>query len=242
MAVTGFLEDAAGTTAGDMTLVQANRFGSISWLALSQAPLARAQRSLLTLSTVQQNTSMVWDGTQTVHNNWGTGPTVQAPLALTLRLHLEADSLRVYPLSTIGEAGIPFILQPVAPGYFELVIDQEEYPTLWFGLEALGGLVPAKEASGTGLLLRHYPNPVGEGPHFIEYQLAQGAEVEFRVFNAQGQVVEVLKEGWMAAGIHRTSFETDGLPAGSYLFSLAARSKDGNWQGQQSARVQVERF
>ncbi|MCB0599062.1 MAG: carbohydrate binding domain-containing protein [Lewinellaceae bacterium] len=241
-AITGFLEDAAGTTAGDLALVQASRFGSVSWLALSQAPLSRAQRSLLTLSTVQQNTGMVWDGTQTVHNNWGAGPTVQAPQALTLRLHIEADSLRVYPLSTIGEAGPPFTLQPVAPGYFEWGIDQEEYPTLWFGLEAMGGLVPAKDASGTGMLLRHYPNPLAEGPHHIEYQLAEGAVVELRVFNAQGQEVNRREEGWQVAGVHRTSFETGGLPAGSYLFSLAAMRKDGQLQGQQWGRVQVERF
>ena len=241
-AITGFLEDTAGATAGDMTLVQANRFGSVSWLALSQAPLDRAQRSLLTLSTVQQNTGMVWDGTQTVHNNWGTGPTVQAPLALTLRLHIDADSLRVYPLSTIGETGVPFVVEPISPGYFELVIDQEVYPTLWFGLEALGGLVPVKDASGTGLLLRHYPNPMAEGPHHIEYQLAEGAEVELRLFNAQGKEVNRKEEGWQRAGIHRTSLDMGSLPAGSYLFSMAIKGTDGRLRGQQWGRVQMEKF
>ena len=241
-AISGFLEDAAGATAGELTLVQANRFGSVSWLALSQAPLARAQRSLLALSTVQQNTGMGWDGTQTVHNNWGTGPTVQAPMVITLRLHIEADSLRVYPLSTTGEAGISFMVQPMAPGYFELVIDQDEYPTLWFGLEAIGGLVPAKEASGMGLLLRHYPNPVAEGPHHIEYQLAEGAKVELRLFNTQGQEVNRWEEGWQGAGVHNTSFDTGSLPAGSYLFSLVAKGKNGRLQSRQWARVQVGGF
>lgn len=241
-AITGFLQDAPGARAGGLALVQASRFGSISWLALSQAPLATAQRSLLTISTVQQNTNMVWDGTQTVHNNWGSGPTVQAPMAITLRLHIEADSLKVYPLSAIGEAGVSFPLQPVAPGYFELVIDQEEYSTLWFGLEALGGLVPVKEAPGMGMLLRHYPNPVGAGPHYIEYQLEEGAEVELRLFNAQGQIVDVLKEGWRAAGAHRASCETDGLPVGSYVFSLMARGRDSGWQRLGWGRVQVKIF
>lgn len=239
-AVTGFLEDGANTTAGELTLVQASRFGSVSWLALSQAPLATAHRSLLTIATVQQNTGMVWDGIQTVHNNWGTGPTVQAPLALTLRLHIQADSLRVYPLNSIGETGEPFVLLPISPGYFELAIDQEEQPTLWFGLEALGGLVPVKEAPGMGMLLRHYPNPVGAGPHYIEYRLAEGAEVELSVFNAQGQLVVRREEGWLAVGAHRTAFEADGLAAGSYVFSLAVRGKGGGWRWLGRGRVQVE--
>lgn len=241
-ALTGFLQDGAGAAAGDMTLLQANRFGSVSWLALSQAPLITAHRSLLTISTAQQNTGMVWEGTQTVHNNWGTGPTVQAPMVLTLRMHIQADSLKVYPLNTIGEAGEAFVVQPAAPGYFELVIDQEEHPTLWFGLEALGGLVPVKEASGTGLLLRYYPNPAGTGPHHIEYQLAEGAEVGLRVFNAQGQAVEVRQEGWQGAGIHRISFETEGLPAGSYWFLLEAGGKDGRLGEKGWGRVEVVRF
>lgn len=242
-ALTGFLQDAPGATAGELSLVQANRFGSVSWLALSQAPLRTAHRSLITISTAQQNTGMVWDGTQTVHNNWGTGPTLQAPIVLTLRLHIEADSLRVYPLSPIGAPGAPLLLEPVQPGYFELQVDQSVYPTLWFGLEALGGLVPAREeAPGTGMLLRHYPNPVGDGPHYIEYQLAEGAEVELRVFNALGQLVARQVEGQRAAGVHRASFETNGLPAGSYVFSLATRGKGSGWQEWQWGRAQVKKF
>ena len=241
-ALTGFLQEGGGTTAGELTLIQANRFGSVSWLALSQAPLATAQRSLLTISTVQQNTNMVWDGAQTVHNNWGAGPTVQAPLVITLRLHLEADSLKVYPLSPLGEAGVPFLLEPVQPGYFELFIDQSVYPNLWFGLEAFGGLVPAREASGTGLLLRHYPNPDPGGLHQVEYQLAAAAaEVELRLFNVQGQLVLIEAAGRQPAGDQRISFETAGLPAGPYWFSLMVRGKEGGWKDQGRGRVQVVR-
>ncbi|MCB0572383.1 MAG: carbohydrate binding domain-containing protein [Phaeodactylibacter sp.] len=240
-AITGFLQDGAGTAAGDLRLIQANRFGSVSWLPLSQAPLATAQRSLLTISTVQQNTNMVWDGTQTVHNNWGTGPTVQAPLVITLRLHLEADSLRVYPLSPTGEPGLPILLEPIQPGYFELSIDQSVYPNLWFGLEAGGGLVPAKEVSGIDRLLRHYPNPVGEGPHYVEYQLAESAEVELWLFNAQGQRIKVAPGGWQAAGDCRLSFETNGLPSGSYWFSLMVRKKGGAWEQGGQGKMQVLR-
>lgn len=240
-AISGFLQDGAGTTAGELALIQANRFGSVSWLALSQAPLARAQRSLLTISTVQQNTNMVWDGTQTVHDDWGAGPTLQAPMVATLRLHLEADSLRVYPLSPIGEPGAPFLLEPVQPGYFELHIGQSEYPSLWFGLEALGGLVPAQEAPGTGTLLRHYPNPGGEGLHYIEYQLAESAEVALWVFSAQGQPVKKVLAGWQPAGARQISFETTGLPAGSHWFSLMARGKKGAWRALGTGNVQVLR-
>ncbi len=238
-AITGFLQDGAGTTAGGLALVQANRFGSVSWLALSQAPLATARRSLLTISTVQQNTNMVWDGTQTVHNNWGNGPTVQAPVAIALRLHIEADSLRVYPLNPIGQPGAPLLLEPIQPGYFELAIDQSVYPHLWFGLEALGGLVPAMDAQTMGMLLRHYPNPVGEGRHYIEYQLVEAAEVELRVFNVRGQLVLVEAAGRQPAGVQQIAFETNGLPAGSYWFSLMVRRKEGAWRQEGRGKVQV---
>ena len=84
-----------------------------------------------------------------MHNNWGTSTHGAGASGARLRLHIDADSLRVYPLSTIGGTGVLFVVEPISPGYFELVIDQEVYPTLWFYRMPPGGLVPVKDASGT---------------------------------------------------------------------------------------------
>jgi|APTNR8051073442_1049403.scaffolds.fasta_scaffold00749_10 hypothetical protein len=165
-AITGFLAQAVGQNINNqLEVMSAAEFGALAWVSVTDAPLSLSSRSLLTLSSAQQNTNMQWDGAQTVHNNWGQAPTLQRPLALRLRLRIEADFLRIYPLSPRGEAGAYTQWSPIAPGLFEVDLDQAATPTLWFGIEALGGNITSSAQSPemAPLALSVSPNPARAG-------------------------------------------------------------------------------
>lgn len=158
--VTGFLQNAPNTPAGDLTLVQGSDFGSITWVSLSSAPLKTAQRSLLTVTSKQQNTGMVWDGATTVHDDWGNAPTLQQPLSLSLRLNVAATSIRVYTLDNQGKETTFKTYQPNAAGTFDITIDQSQSKSLWYGIEASGPNIVAAQEPTDGLKLSVSPNPV----------------------------------------------------------------------------------
>jgi hypothetical protein len=79
---------------------------------------------------------MVWDGTTTVHDNWGTSPTTVEPLALSLQLSMTADSIRVYPLDTYGRETKGYTTyHPSSPNTYAITIDQSQSKSMWFGIE-----------------------------------------------------------------------------------------------------------
>jgi hypothetical protein len=91
---------------------------------------------LLTLSSVLQNTNMVWDGTTSVHDQWGTAPTLMKPLHLTVRLNIVADLIRIIPLDGEGKArSDSFLVAPTQQGVFDIALDQAIHPTVWFAIE-----------------------------------------------------------------------------------------------------------
>lgn len=137
----GFLEEAAPTTSGNMTIIQADGFGVVSWLSLTNNPLTNTAKSILTLSSRIQNTNMIWNGDQTVNGNWGTAPTEIQPRQVTLRLNIDADYIRVYPLNELGAEQNSQQLFPISGNTFEIQLDQRTEPTLWWGIEAVGGTI-----------------------------------------------------------------------------------------------------
>jgi len=72
---TGFLNEVFRPTDWPAAVLAANGFGSLTWVSVTPDSLPVSRRSLLTLSSMVQNTGMVWDGTTTLHNNWGGPPT-----------------------------------------------------------------------------------------------------------------------------------------------------------------------
>ena len=82
---------------------------------------------------------MLWDGTTSIHNNWGTAPTTVAPILLICRLTMQADSIRVYPLDSLGREtkGYTTCL-PVQPNTFNVILSQSQTTSMWFGVEAYG--------------------------------------------------------------------------------------------------------
>jgi hypothetical protein len=70
-------------------------------------------------------------------------------------------------------------------------------------------------------LSQNYPNPA-RGATTITFTLAQASEVKLEVFDVSGRKVATLAEGPRVAGENNTTFDTDGLAPGVYVYRLQA--------------------
>ncbi len=232
---TGFLNAFAGQQIGPMTLSSGSGFASLTWVSLTPDSLRQARRSLLTVSSVVGNTGMVWDGTTTIHNNWGASPTLVAPILLTLRMNLRADSIRVYPLDPFGGETRGFTTYlPSDPNTFSPTIDQERSASMWFGIEAFGsGVAEAASGGATGIpsvdrLEQNYPNPFNPATQ-IRFEIAgtadQGAAARptrLVVYDLLGREVAVLVNESEPPGSYTVTFDGTGIASGVYIYRLIA--------------------
>lgn len=137
-AMSGPLNTMSNLVTGNMTLVSGNGFGSLMWIPLSGDSVVTADTSFITLSSRFQNTGMIWNGTTTVNNNWGTGPALMQPLNVQLLLGIQADTLLVHPLDSLGQPLPATQYLPFAPNSFLITLNQNTDATPWFGLVAKG--------------------------------------------------------------------------------------------------------
>jgi hypothetical protein len=226
-ALTGFV--GSGINAGAMDLVSASDHLTSTWIALDTLPLDRSRRTLLTIATRAQNTGMLWDGTATIHNNWGGAPTLVAPVSVALRLHVQADSLRVVPLTVLGGAGgTSRMILPNAPGTFLLALDLGVERSPWFGIDAMGAgpATPVQDAAEEPLrfeLSQNYPNPFN-GRTQISYTVggppASFRNVRLTVFDLLGRQVAVLADRLMPPGRYSTAMDAGVLASGMYMLRL----------------------
>lgn len=226
--VAGFLDAYAGWSAGPFRLSGANGFASLTWLSLTPDSLVSSRLSLLTVSTMAQNSGMVWDGTTTVHDRWGGPPTRVAPLLLSVELMVRADSIRVYPLDSTGVETRGFTTyHPTGSGVFAPVFDLEQSRTLWFGIEAFGdGLTTELESFAGDLpratrLTRNYPNPFNPST-VIGYQVGAASDVVVTVHDLLGRVVTTLVRGRVEPGRYSVLWNAAGLAGGVYIVRLQA--------------------
>jgi hypothetical protein len=68
-------------------------------------------------------------------------------------------------------------------------------------------------------LAQNYPNPFNSSTT-IEYSLATPGEVTLSVYNIQGQLVEVIQDGYMTAGQQVVHFDGSKLPSGIYFYTI----------------------
>ena len=61
----------------------------------------------------------------------------------------------------------------------------------------------------------NYPNPFNSSTT-IRYQLPAADNVEVAVFNARGQLVDVLRDGWEQVGAHQLRWDAPGRASGTY--------------------------
>ena len=225
---TGFLNDFSGHQIGPLAVLAANGFGSLTWVSVTPDSLPASRRSLLTLSTMIQNTGMVWDGTTTLHNKWGGPPTQVAPLRVTLQLRMNADSIRVYRLDPSGRDIWGFSSQlPSSANMFTLTIDQITQLSMWFGIEAFGSGMPTDVPDQRithpfeARLEQNYPNPFNPQTT-INFQLAVPGDVRLAVLDPLGREVAVLINQRKESGNHTVVWDARGMASGVYFYRIQA--------------------
>ena len=220
---TGFLQNNAIVTAGNMTVMQSNQFGSVTWTSLSTQPLTSSTKSLITVSTKQQNTGTIWNGTTSVNNNWGTAPTLQQPAIFKLKLNIQADSIKIYPLSNIGKESAGKKIIPTTPNNFDVTLDQTIDKTLWYGVETFGigsttGIVPPNPNMPT--LNQSYPNPVYDNTVNLDYTVRENGTINIGIYNLTGRLIKNVFSAWQPVGQYSLKVDISTLPTGQYHIIL----------------------
>jgi len=136
------------------------------------------------------------------------------------------------PLSLIQN---PAVLDASAVGNeVGLLVYTQENESPWYGdrwpqsgsfgaytLSIGGGTATEASASGALALRGAVPNPAA-GRSEIRYTLASSADVRVELFDVVGRRVATLAQGPQGAGDQRVAVETAGLPAGLYVYRVAA--------------------
>jgi len=138
VSITGYLNAATNTDAGPVRLLSANHFGAITWVSLNNKPLASGDTSFIALSSAQQNTNMGWaNGNTTLNGNWGTAPTSQYPLNVSLRFSITGNCLLVHTLDTKGQRINTKSYFANTPNTFYVTFNEATDHSLWYALEVL---------------------------------------------------------------------------------------------------------
>ena len=229
--LTGFLQDYPNHRSGPLTLKSGSDFATLTWVSLDANKLVDAEKSLLTLSTSVQNTGLIWDGTNTIHNNWGNPPTEMRPETVTLGLFLHADSLRIFKLDETGEEnGPPQTVGQTSNNYFTINLDQSVDETVWWGLEKIGSGSAVdfeseqKQAPEFWDLGQNYPNPFNASTR-IPVTVAKKSRVSMRLFDLNGRQVNTLWDAEKPAGTHMIDWDGKtasgkSAPTGLYIVEL----------------------
>jgi hypothetical protein len=172
---------------------------------------------------------MIWDGTTSIHNNWGNAPTQAASLLLTLQIALRADSIRLYPLDPSGRETRGFVTYlPSSPNLFAVAIDQSQQQSMWFGIEKFGSGVStgaserASEIPKKFDLGQNYPNPFNPTTA-ISYRIPSHSFVTLKVYDPLGREVATLVNAELDPGAYERTFDATALPSGAYFYQLKAR-------------------
>ena len=221
ISVSGFLNDNPNTQVGDLRLLNATEFGAVTWLSLDNQALKLSKRSLLTVSTKQQNTNMQWVGTSTVGANWGSAPTLQAPTTVNLRLSIAADSVFLIVLDATGKMKSQTKILPSALQTFDISLNQTQDKTLWYALQTTRaprvGLTTPSVKEGSFSV---FPNPIDQNVLRYRYELIESAPVRLSVYNALGQLFFSKNEGEQPIGEYQSVISIASFTDGTYFAVL----------------------
>ncbi len=209
--LSGWLHDYTNYTVGDLELLGAGNVATLTWISLEDRPLNISRKSMITVSTRIQNQNMIWDDIFTFHNNWGQAPTEIAPVIVYVELNVNADSLYVFPLDSVGaERGLPQVVFHQENGRFRILLDQTQTPTVWFGIEAFGDLIEENWVKSNLVphefgLQRIYPNPFNSQT-VIEFLLPSEKQATLSIYDLNGRRVYSLQKR-LNSGSHRFIWE-----------------------------------
>lgn len=74
-------------------------------------------------------------------------------------------------------------------------------------------------------LSQNYPNPFNPRTT-IDYDLAESSNIQLRIYNTSGQLVQTLYDGPQSAGVHSITWNANALSSGVYFYSLKVGNKN----------------
>lgn len=232
--LSGLLNNFPQITSGNLILISATDFGTLTWLSLDNDSLIKSGKSLITISTKLQNTGMIWEGNTTIHDDWGHTPTQLYPVSVELNLNIFADSIFIYPLNSLGNkiSGAEYKILPVTPNRFEFTLNQGIDHTMWFGLEKSGnGVSPVNEETVLPpvefSLQQNFPNPFNNRT-LINYSIGRSTEIEISIYDILGNKIRTLYNGLQSKGKYQTVWDgknNSGLEVSSGIYFTCLNSE-----------------
>lgn len=230
-ALTGFLKKAKNNEYSSAKIFSVNDddFGAISWISLDDKALYQSEYSLITVTSKIQNSSMIWNGTNTINNNWGKKPTQIFPMNIEIELTLEADSISLTPLDNLGMEIISSskYIKPISSNKFRVVLNQNENRTVWFGIKKHGNgigtkIINNKEINYNYQLNQNYPNPFNPSTT-ISFSLKTNSITDLKIYDLLGREIRTLIEREeLSAGNHYYLFNSEGIASGIYFYKITA--------------------
>ena len=158
-----------------------------------------------------------------MNNNWGTTPTQIQPAIVKLKLNIQADSIKIYPLSNIGKEGVGKKIVPTTANNFDVTLDQNQDKTLWYGVETFGigsttGIVPTNP--NMPILNRSYPNPVYDNAVTLDYAVRENGTIHIGIYDLTGKLVKNVLSAWQPVGQYSLKVDIGNLPTGQYNIIL----------------------
>jgi hypothetical protein len=211
---------------GDMTLSGSGAFATVAWTSDRDIPLAQSRSSLLTIVGRAENSGMIWDGSSTVHNNWGTTPALMQPCIIRV-VFTGCDTVRIYPLDSLGRASTYRAFAKDGIGEIPVTIDPAVFRTPWYGVERISASPSAVDESRvpSAFRVRVYPNPADDAL-IVQFALPSASSARVSLHDMLGRRVAELDGGLAAPGEKRFRIPTGHLVEGVYL--LRAESGGGN--------------
>ncbi len=222
-AITGFLNDNVNTTVGNLTLVNADNFGSIAWLSLNQKPLAEADTSLLTISCRGQNTGTNWNAANTSTGASGSAPTLQQPLTVSLKITLPYDNILLHTLSATGQSLGSRRINATTPQVFEFTVNQATDKTLWYAIEGRKKGVGTTENTAAKSLIQVFPNPSNKSI-FVRYEATQAQPIEIEIFNEMGAKLLKINDKDIKMGFREQKIDVSHLANGTYFIRIGEQT------------------
>jgi len=227
--LTGYLNELNNFSFNNFKIINCSDFGSLSIIPLSNDSIVNASKILLTIVSKVQNTGMVWNGINTINNNWGSSPTLMNPLIINCSLKLNADSIYIYPLNNIGKANylLKKIVYPNQDGYFNITVDQNTYKSPWFGIKSFTRhttFIETEYNSFSFKLENNYPNPFNASTN-ISFTIPNKSLVKLTIFDILGNKIKTLLHDEMFQGKYTiqwngTNDDNSIVSSGVYLIKL----------------------
>ncbi|HET9135222.1 MAG TPA: T9SS type A sorting domain-containing protein [Candidatus Kapabacteria bacterium] len=231
-------EAAIGSFSGDTVTLGTLQFSrldthndelSISLTSRDTNDLSKSGNLFLTIGNRSGNTGWKWSGDTTIHNNWGTGPTVMSAAILNLFIPSDSNTVTIHTLAADGTfSGREYSAVKRSEGnIFEIRIDQtsvEDFHSPWYWIEE-SNIVNTVHSNSTEQLstIAVYPNP-SITASLLQVRLYGYSTIKVSIYDDLGREVLVIANGELSAGNHTIPFSAAALEAGHYTVQLRSNT------------------